>query len=146
MAETESKRRGRPRKAAQDAAPAQAEVAAPAQTEAAVEVSPVEQITHKFMRGVYREGTNPLQALTAAQDELFTQIGVVESFQALHSMAGLGLEEAKERRDQELIDALTSRQRAFSSALRRLNPAAAGSSPLAGPSNPSQLPMTGRKG
>jgi hypothetical protein len=109
--------------------------------------SPVEQITHRFIKGIYKEGVHPLAALAAAQDELFTRAGVVESFQALHSMAGLGIEDAREHNDQVLITELTTKQRAFSSALRRLSPLTQGADVAVGPSDPSHLPpMTGRKG
>lgn len=109
--------------------------------------NPVEQATHRFMKAVYKEGSDVLQALSAAQDDLFVKAGITESFQALYSITTLGLEEAQERNDQGLIDALTSKQRAFSSAIKRLNPLPQAAGGTQGPTNPSNLPpMTGGKG
>lgn len=137
-------RRGKPRK---DQQASQTE----SQTEQTAETTdPINQIAHKYMRAIYKEGGDPLSALSTAQDDLLSATGVLESFRALHSLAGLGVEEARERGDQSLIDTLTKRQRAFSSALRRLgesSKAQAGDTIAPVSTNPSNLPpMTGRKG
>ncbi len=154
--ERTSRKRGRLRKDQQPAQPeAQAEqvVGAASPTEKtlyeATLKNSVDQITHRYMWSIYKEGGDPLVGLSTAQDELLTASGVLESFRALHSMAGLGLEEAQERGDQSLVEALINKQRVFSSVLRRLGEASQVSArgALQTPTSPSSLPpMTGRKG
>lgn len=141
-------RRGRTRKSEPGITP-QPETTQVAQTDApeTPAQNPVEQIIHKFIKGVYKEGLDPMQALSKAQYDLFAQVDVVESFQALQTMTALSLEEARERSDQALIDALASKHRSFTSALRRLSPLMQGVPSATTSTNPSTLPpMTGRKG
>lgn len=156
MSEKEPKRRGRSPKKEEGQSTSQSEPTSsqPEVTTQATQTAgtpdvkdPVAQATHQFMKTLYREGGDVLSALSVAQDAVFTNAGPAESFHALNSMTALGLEVAEERGDQALIDSLTSKQRAFSSALRRLSPLQGPAGINTGPTNPSNLPpMTGRKG
>lgn len=160
MAERPERRRGRPPKnrepqsaqtPAESAGAAQPEVVQPNITETVEDVveMPIDKITHRFMRGLYQPESDILNSLSDAQDELFENVGPVESFQALHSMTAVSLVEARGRNNPSLVDSLTNRQRSYASALRRLTQPQPGQGPITPtqPTNPSQLPpMTGRKG
>lgn len=136
--ENTPRRRGRPKKEKQPENP-DAIPTPPAE-------NPQSIITHKFCQAIYKDGADPISALSTAEDHLLqSESGVLESFQTLSSMATLGLELAREKADPTLIEALSKKQAVFSSVVRRLSQPES-NLPHQSPINPSLLPpMTARK-
>lgn len=155
----ERPRRGRPPKNREAASqqPDQNQDAqnAVSQPEAAPATPPVPQVdveeivgstTHTFLKALYKDARAGAE-LDAAYLEVHDTLSQLPdpriSFNTLYSLTGLVVREARDRQDDSMAEKFTNRQRGFRSALDRLNPASATSSPT----NPSNLPpMTGRKG